>query len=43
MALNDTLTNDAARKWWAQEVNRQLQYRRRDIVEKDERAEEIDG
>ena len=40
MALNDTLTNDAATSWWAKEIAiRRL--RRRD-TKSDERAKTID-
>ena len=41
MALNDTLTNEAAKEWWAQEVAIRLRLRRRD-TESDERAKTID-
>ena len=41
MALNDTLTSEAAREWWAQEVAIRLRLRRRD-TKSDERVKTID-
>ena len=42
MALNDTLIEDGATKWWSQEVQRILRLRRRD-TKSDERAKTKDG
>lgn len=41
MALNDTLTNDAATTWWQEEIAIRLRLRRRD-TKSDERAKTID-
>ena len=41
MALNDTLTSEAAREWWAQELAVRLRLRQRD-TKSDERAKTID-
>jgi len=41
MALNDTLTNEQATDWWAEEIAIQLRLRRRD-TKSDERAKTVD-
>ena len=42
MALNDRLIGEGTTVWWHSEISRQLKRRRRDIEEKDERAEETE-
>ena len=42
MALNDTLIGEGSTIWWHEEIERQLQRRRRDNNIEDERAKETE-